>query len=76
MHVHKMAVWAWVAVSVGAFLGMSVILGLALGVILGRIAESVTGLREHEVWASAPLTREDDLAPRRARRKARSLPFG
>jgi hypothetical protein len=71
-----MSVWAWAAVGVGAFLGMSVMLGLALATILGRIAEDVTGLREHELWASAPLTREDDLAPRRTRRKTRSLPFG
>jgi hypothetical protein len=70
-----MSVWAWVAVGVGAFLGMSLLLGLALAAILRRIGEGIAALWEHEQWSSAPLTREDDLAARRAGRKTRSLPF-
>jgi hypothetical protein len=75
-----MSVWAWVAVGVTAFLGMGIIVGFAVATILGRIAEDVLRLQDHEHWAAAPLTREaeptDDLEAARARRKVRSSRTG
>jgi hypothetical protein len=75
-----MSVWVWVAVGVTAFLGMGIIVGFAVATILGRIAEDVLRLQDHEHWAAAPLTREaeptDDLEAARARRKVRSSRTG
>jgi hypothetical protein len=52
-----MSVWAWLAIGIGAFLGVALALGLAIAHILGRISQDVTDLLETEVWSAAPLTR-------------------
>jgi hypothetical protein len=49
-----MTVWAWIAIGVGSFLALSVLVGLAVAAVLGEIARRVSELHESEGWASAP----------------------
>ena len=53
-----MSAWWWVLVGIAAFLLFSLVVGLALAAILGRIGEEVSELLEGESWVSAPLSRE------------------
>jgi hypothetical protein len=63
-----MNVWAWVGIGFGAFLLMSVIIGIAVARILEHIAGEASALLEHKSWLSAPLTRavhsHEDHEPR------------
>ena len=56
-----MTVWGWVAVGIGGFLGVALLIGVLLARILGTIGAEVTRLLEAEdPWASTPLTREKE----------------
>jgi hypothetical protein len=52
-----MSVWTWIAVGVGSFLLLSLVVGLLIGAILGEIGRLVSELHESEDWATAPPTR-------------------
>jgi hypothetical protein len=54
-----MSSWTWAIVGAGAFLLLSGVIGLGLAATLGRISREVSDLLEPELWASAPLTREE-----------------
>ena len=53
-----MSTWAWIAVGLGAFFLISVLLSLALAAILGRIGREASELFESALWAQDPRTRE------------------
>jgi hypothetical protein len=64
-----MSAWMWLAVAVGAFLFLSIMVSLVVAAILGQIGRDVSDLlesapsaavdvAEFESWASAPLARE------------------
>ena len=55
--------WAWFAIGIGAFMGVTVVVGLAIARILGNISRDVTDLLETEMWSAAPLSRALDAAP-------------
>jgi hypothetical protein len=57
-----MAAWGWVLVGLGALIIVPTLVAVAVARILGRIANDVTELLEHEEWSSAPLTRTLDAA--------------
>jgi hypothetical protein len=61
-----MSSWTWAIVGAGAFLLLSGVVGLALAATLGRISREVSELLEPELWASAPLTREEIQAEQEA----------
>jgi len=52
-----MAVWAWIALGVGSFLVLSLLVGLVLAAVLSEIGRRVAELYESEEWATAPLNR-------------------
>jgi hypothetical protein len=52
-----MGVWTWIAVGVGSFLFLSLIVGLVVGAILREIGRQVSELYDSEDWATAPPTR-------------------
>lgn len=56
--------WAWIVIGASAVLGLSVLVGLAIGAILGSISREVSELLEIEPWSSAPLTQEKTAAAR------------
>jgi hypothetical protein len=58
-----MAAWAWIMMGAASVLTVSVVVGLALAAILGRISSEVSELLELEPWRTAP--------PRRAVTSAR-----
>jgi hypothetical protein len=58
-----MSVWAWLAIGIGAFFGVALVLGLAIARILGRISQDVTEMLEAEAWSAAPLTRALEAPP-------------
>jgi hypothetical protein len=58
-----MSVWAWLAIGIGAFFGVALLLGLAIARILGQISQNVTDLLETEMWSAAPLTRALEAPP-------------
>jgi hypothetical protein len=64
-----MTVWAWVAIGMGAAIGVPLLVGLGIGRILGSIAADVSMLHDQEQWLSAPLTRALD-SPEEARAQA------
>jgi hypothetical protein len=55
-----MSVWLWVLIGVAALLIPSLIVGLFVAAVLGRISREVSGLLEAEPWASAPLMRASE----------------
>jgi hypothetical protein len=59
-----MPMWAWIVIGAGAVLGLSVLVGLAVGTVLGSISREVSELLEIEPWSSAPLTQEKTAAAR------------
>ena len=52
-----MIVWTWLAVGVGSFLVLSLLLGLAVAAVLGEIGRRVSELHESEGWATTPPNR-------------------
>jgi hypothetical protein len=52
-----MPMWVWIMIGVGSFLGLSVLMGLALARILGTIGRQIGELYETEDWAMLPPTR-------------------
>ena len=58
-----MSLWAWLAVGIGAFGCITLVVGLAIARILGQISRDVTDLLESEMWSAAPLTRALDAPP-------------
>jgi hypothetical protein len=55
-----MSAWSWVIVGTAAFFLLSVAVSFALGAILGHIGQEVSELLEEpNLWADAPLTREE-----------------
>jgi hypothetical protein len=53
-----MTIWAWVAIGAAAWIGLSLLVGLAIARVVGSIAHAVSDLiDDEEAWASAPLTR-------------------
>ena len=78
-----MTVWAWVAIGIGAAIGLALLVGLGIARILGSIATDVSSLLDQEQWSSAPLTRAieepandelptDDVTAKRADRQKRT----
>jgi hypothetical protein len=57
-----MSIWTWVAVGGVALLVLPVFVALAVGRILGGIAEDVSKALDQELWSSAPLLRALDEA--------------
>lgn len=49
--------WGWIAIGVGSFVGLSVLVGLALARILGTIGREVADMYETEDWAMVPPSR-------------------
>jgi hypothetical protein len=52
-----MPMWFWIMIGVGSFLGLSLLIGLALARILGTIGREIGGLYETEDRAMLPPTR-------------------
>jgi hypothetical protein len=66
-----MTFWAWIAVGVGSFLVLSVLVGLVVGAILGEIGRRASELYESEDWATAPPSRTvAEAEPQAAEAKA------
>jgi hypothetical protein len=53
-----MTVFTWIGVGVAGLLAVSLLVGLAIGRILGMIGDDIAQLLEAEPWTTAPLTRE------------------
>jgi len=51
------SVWIWIAIGAGSFLVVSLLVGLALGAVLGSIGQGISELYETEDWAMAPPAR-------------------
>ena len=49
--------WVWIMIGLGSFLGLSLLVGLALARILGTIGRQIGGLYETEDWTTVPPTR-------------------
>ena len=63
-----MSVLTWIPLGLGSLLLLSLLVGLAVGAILGCITRSVEAVAETEEWAVLPLTRGTfDVAPRGGR---------
>jgi hypothetical protein len=52
--------WFWVLIGVGSFLGLSLLVGFALGPILRQISELYV---EIDDWSTMPMTRDVDQQP-------------
>ena len=52
--------WMWVAVGVGSFLAVSLLIVLAFARVLGTIGLEVSRLYEDEFWATRPASRESE----------------
>ena len=53
--------WVWIVIGFGSFLGLSLLVALALARVLGTIGWQVSELYETEAWATLSIarTRED-----------------
>lgn len=49
--------WIWIAIGVGSFLGLSLLLGLALAGILRTIGRKISELQQTDDWTTLPPTR-------------------
>jgi hypothetical protein len=55
-----MSAWSWAIIGGAAFFVFSAAVSLALAAILGHIGQEVSELLEEpDLWANAPLTREE-----------------
>jgi hypothetical protein len=52
-----MPMWVWIAIGVGSFLCLSLLVGFAFARILGSIGRQISDLYETEVWAQLPPSR-------------------
>jgi len=68
--------WVWIAIALGSFLALSLIVGLAFARILGTIGRAVSELYETEDWATMPPTRAASEAREEEREKAEERPRG
>lgn len=48
--------WLWIGIGLGAFFGLSILIGVALAAMLGTISRGVAELHEAEAWAVQPPT--------------------
>lgn len=56
--------WVWVLIVVGSFLGLSLLVALALALVLGTIGREISGSYvEIEDWSTMPIARDDDQQP-------------
>ena len=69
-----MADWGWVLVGVGACIALSIAVAFVVARILGRIAQDVSELLEHEEWSSAPLTRTLEAPGEAAEKRVSTAP--
>jgi hypothetical protein len=53
----EMPMWVWIAIGVGSFLGLSLLLGLMLAGILGTIGRQISELQQADDWTTLPPTR-------------------
>ena len=58
--------WVWIAIGVGSFLGLSLLVGLGLAAILGTIGRQISELHQTDDWAMLPPTRASK-GPRKQR---------
>jgi hypothetical protein len=49
--------WVWIAIGMGSFLGLSLLMGLALAGILGTIGRQISELQQTDDWTTLPPTR-------------------
>jgi hypothetical protein len=49
--------WVWIAIGVGSFLGLSLLMGLTLAGILGTIGRQISELQQTDDWTTLPPTR-------------------
>jgi len=52
-----MPMWVWIAIALGSFVGLSLIVAFAVARILGTIGRGISELYETEDWATLPPTR-------------------
>jgi hypothetical protein len=52
-----MSVWTWIAIGAGSFLLLSLLVGLAVGAVLGTIGRRISEMYETEDWVMASPTR-------------------
>lgn len=61
--------WLWIGIGLGAFFGLSILIGLALAAMLGTISRGVMEMHEElfeaEAWAVRPPTPRRRLLHRR-----------
>ena len=65
--------WLWIGIGLGAFFGLSILIGLALAAMLGTISRGVTEMHEELFEAEAWATRPPTPRPRRLRLRHREL---
>jgi hypothetical protein len=51
-----MSVWTWIAIGAGSFLVLSLLVGLAVGAVLGSIGRRISEMHETEDWVMASPT--------------------
>jgi hypothetical protein len=61
-----MSTWAWVIVALAGFVVLSAVASLVLAAILGQIGRHDESELEAELWASAPVRREEAQERREA----------
>jgi hypothetical protein len=52
-----MPMWGWIAIGVGSFVALSLLVGFVLARILGAIGREVSGMYETEHWTTMAPTR-------------------
>jgi hypothetical protein len=57
--------WVWIAIGLGAYLVVAVLVGLVLGAFFGAIRRGANALHEDETWATLPPTRSAEEAAER-----------
>jgi hypothetical protein len=55
-----MPMWMWIAVGLGSFLALSLLIVLAFARVLGAIGLEVSQLYEDEFWATRPASRDSE----------------
>jgi hypothetical protein len=53
----EMPMWIWIAIGVGSFLGLSLLVALGVAAILGAIGRQISELHQTDDWATLPPTR-------------------